>query len=130
MESNNKMIKVLSVAILVTGVIMFLSYLVYLPAPALFESQGVNNLGLIFYSLATAGAAFVCWGLILSKMDTTGLNKKEILKATGIGFGLLGIMRLGTALFPHAPFDQLVALPIVEFFLFGFLGFKLYRSQE
>lgn len=110
------------------GVALFLSYMVYLPMPEVFEKASVEGVGLIFYSLATAGSAFVAWGYMLGRMGPEGITRASMLHGTAIGFSLLGFMRLGTALFPHAPFDQLIFLPITEFIVFNGLAFKFYKS--
>lgn len=110
------------------GVALFLSYLVYLPMPEVFEKASVNGVGLIFYSLATAGSAFVAWGLMLGRMGPEGITRASMMRATAIGFSLLGFMRLGTAVFPHTPFESMIFLPITEFIVFNALAFKLYKS--
>lgn len=125
---TSKLSKIASVVILVVGVVMFLSYLAYLPMPGVFESEQAPNIGLILYSLASAGCAFVAWGMMLSKMDDTGISKQNALKSTGVGLMMLGLMRLGTSVFPHEPFDQLIFLPISEFIVFTVLGIKFYKS--
>lgn len=120
--------------IVLTGVLFFVTYLVYLPFPALFASlgeagQGLSaHTGILFYCLATAGAAFVSWGLMLGGLQSGGLARAQVLKASAVGLALLGLMRLGTALFPHAPFEQLRVLPAVECLVFLLVAIKLYKS--
>ena len=86
------------------------------------------RMGLILYSLATAGSAFIAWGIILSQIDGNGLTRQQVLRASAIGIGLLGMMRLATAIFPPPPFDAMIALPIGEFVVFSLLAFKLFRA--
>lgn len=117
-------------AMLVLGVSLFASYLVYLPQPQWFEmgaSIGAGT-GMIFYSLATAGSAFIAWGVMLARIDGNGLSRRHVLRATAIGIGLMGFMRLGTAIFHPQPFDTMIALPAGEFVVFTLLAIKLYRS--
>lgn len=127
--ASGKLTKITSVAIIATGISLFIAYLIYLPAPQIFAQANTANLGLILYCLATAGAAFVSWGLILARLDTVGFSRVQVLKASAVGLGLLGLMRLGTAMFPHQPFDQLIAVPISEFIVFSLLALKFYRTQ-
>ena len=127
-QTNSKFSKITSFAIMATGSIMYLTYLVYLPNPALFATGTAHDAGLILYSLATAGCGFIAWGMMLSQLEATGLGKAQLLKASGIGFLLLAMMRLGTAIFPHEPFDQLRAVPIIEFIVFTLIGIKFYKS--
>ena len=119
MESGVSLLNKLTAAALVgLGVCLFAAYLVYLPAPGLFAVAKLPDLGLILYGLASAGSAFVAWGLMLLQLRPEGLSARQVLKATGIGIGLLAAMRLGVAIFPHAPFDQIRYVPIGEGFLF------------
>lgn len=117
-------------AMIALGVTLFATYLLYLPKPDLFQfgSAVGNGLGLIFYSLATAGSAFIAWGIMLNNMQGDGLNRQQVLRASAIGVALLGIMRLFTAIFPPVPFDSMLALPLVEFVVFTALAVKLFRS--
>lgn len=122
--------------IVLTGLSFFVTYLVYLPFPALFASLGAGEsgqglsgqTGILFYCLATAGAAFVSWGLMLGGLQSGGLARAQVLKASAIGLALLGLMRLGTALFPHAPFEQMRVLPAIECVVFLLVAIKLYKS--
>lgn len=123
--------RVTAILIVLAGLSFFLAYLVYLPFPSLFSSVAAGmggQTGILLYCLATAGAGFVAWGLMLSGMNSTGLSRAHVLKASAIGLGLLGFMRLGTALFPHAPFEQLRALPAGECVMFLLVALKLYKS--
>lgn len=129
--STGLLLRLTAWAMLVLGVSLFAAYLVFLPQPQLFafDSQSVGaSIGLILYSLATAGSAFIAWGIMLSRLDGNGLTRQQVLRATAIGIGLLGLMRLGTAIFPPPPFDAMIALPIGEFVVFSLLAFKLFRS--
>lgn len=110
------------------GVSFFVTYLVYLPFPGWFQFGMSEHTGILFYCLATAGAAFVTWGIMLGGLHSGGLSRQQVLKASAIGLGLLGFMRLGTAVFPHAPFDKLQLLPVSEFVVFSFVALKLYKS--
>lgn len=124
----DKLSKTAGIAITVVGVLMLLSYFAYLPFPSGFEATGTDSIGLILYGLASAGAGFVAWGLMLANSDDSGISKQQIFKATGVGLGLLGLMRLGTAIFPHAPFDQIIYVPISEFIVFTLLAIKFYKA--
>lgn len=133
---SDKFSRVTAIMIVLTGLSFFVSYLVYLPFPSLFDFLGQGgdgqgmaaHAGILFYCLATAGAGFVSWGLMLAGMQSNGLSRSRVLKASAVGIGMLGLMRLGTALFPHAPFDQLRFLPIVECIVFSLVAVKLYKS--
>ena len=127
-QTNRKLAKITSAAMIAVGVSTFIAYLLFIVAPALFPVANAPNLGLILYGLATAGSAFVCWGLILGRADDAGLDRASILKATGIGIAMLALMRLGVAIFPHAPFDQIRYLPIVESVLFGLVALTFLRG--
>lgn len=127
-QSHAKLSKITAAAIVALGVSMFLSYMVYLPAPGLFSGANAANLGLILYGLATAGAAFVCWGIMLAQLSDQGLSRQNVLKATGIGIGMLALMRLGVAVFPHAPFDQIRYVPIGEAVVFTLIAVKFLKA--
>lgn len=124
--------------IVLTGALFFATYLVYLPFPGLFSSlaageggSGVGgHTGILLYCLATAGAAFVSWGLMLGGLRADGLARSQVLQASAIGLALLGLMRLGTALFPHAPFEQMRILPAIECMVFCLVAIKLYKSAH
>ena len=129
--SPGLLLRLLAWAMLVLGVSLFAAYLVFLPQPQLFAFDGTSvgvSIGLILYSLATAGSAFIAWGIILSQIDGNGLTRQQVLRASAIGIGLLGMMRLATAIFPPPPFDAMIALPIGEFVVFSLLAFKLFRA--
>ncbi len=117
-------------AMLLLGVTLFVTYLVYLPQPDLFQlgAAPVNGTGLIFYSLATAGCAFVAWGIMLGGLRGEGISRQQVLRASAVGVALMGIMRLFTAIFPPVPFDSMIAVPLVEFVAFSALAIKLFRS--
>lgn len=111
------------------GVALFLGYWAYLPMPQTFTSAARSDPGLILYALATAGSAFVAWGMMLRGVDSAGISRATLFRATATGFALLGLMRLGTALFPHAPFDQMIALPMGEFVVFTLLALRLFKAS-
>lgn len=127
-QTAAKLPKIASAAIMVVGAVLFITYLAYLPMPSVFEPEGSQNIGLILYSLATSGAGFVAWGMILSKTKLDGISKQQVMQATGVGLGLLGLMRLGTSIFPHGPFEELVFVPISEFIVFTLLAIKFYKA--
>jgi len=52
-----------------------------------------------------------------------------VFKSAAAGFALLGFMRLGTALFPHAPFDQMLALPVIECVVFAVVAVLFFRAS-
>lgn len=132
--SAEKLARITAGFITLIGVTFFVTYLIYLPFPSLFGSADnasaspMAPTGILFYCLATAGAAFVTWGILLGSLQAGGLSKQRVLKASAVGLGLLAVMRLGTALFPHAPFEQLQLLPVSEFVVFSFVALKLYKS--
>ncbi|MDX1692274.1 MAG: hypothetical protein R3208_00840 [Ketobacteraceae bacterium] len=128
LETNRKLIKITAAALVAVGASLFFGYLLYVVAPGLFSKAAAENLGLILYGLATAGAAFVSWGLILTQLTETGLDRRAIMKATGVGLAMLALMRLGVAVFPHGLFEQIRYLPISECILFGLLAIKFLRS--
>ena len=126
--AQNKLPRLMAWAITGLGLVMFASYLLYLPMPAVFDHNGQHN-GLIFYSLATAGAGFVAWGIMLAGMDDSGIGRSRMLGATAVGFAMLSLMRLETAIFPTPPFDAMRALPIGECVMFAALAFWVYRIR-
>lgn len=123
-----------SSVLMVLGVGLLALYFVYLPMPHWFQSEialqqaGVSDPGMIFYCLATAGSAFVVWGRLMGCLRGDVINRSALMKAAALGMLLLGVMRLGTALFPHGAFQQMVALPVTEFNLFSFIAWRLYKS--
>ena len=112
---------------IVLGLLFFFAYWAYLPMPEKFTVAGHPDPGMILYSLATAGGAFVAWGMLL-RSGGAGISRSQLFKASAIGFALLGLMRLGTAIFPHPPFDQMVALPAIECATFLVVAFSLFKS--
>lgn len=127
-------LKVFSAALMILGVSLFAVYLVYLPRPQWFQSDaalqqfGIADPGMILYSLASAGAAFVVWGRLLAGLRGEALSRAAVMRASALGMALLALMRVGTACFPHGPFMEMLALPIAECILFGVIAFCLYRS--
>lgn len=111
------------------GIALVLAYWIYLPAPARFMAAGNPDPGLILYALATAGSAFVAWGLMLRGVSASGISRGLVFKSAAAGFALLGFMRLGTALFPHAPFDQMLALPVIECVVFAVVAVLFFRAS-
>ena len=120
--------------IVVVGVAIYLPYLLYLPLPDSVAAKGATEfmsaeaLGLLLYIMATGGAAFVSWGMIMGEIGEGSVSKQEVLKASAIGVGLLALMRFELALFPHAPFDGMLFLPIGESVLFFVIAVFLYRA--
>lgn len=128
-----KLARITAGFITLIGVTFFVTYLIYLPFPSLFNfsAPGEEMLvqsGILFYCLATGGAAFVAWGIMLGSMKGGTLSRECVFKASAVGLGMLALMRLGTAVFPHAPFEQLQLLPVSEFVVFSFVALKLYKS--
>ena len=109
------------------GIAFFLGYWVYLPMPERFITADNPDPGMILYALATAGAAFVAWGLLLRGAGDV-VSRSLLFKASAAGFALLGLMRVGTALFPHGPFAHMVALPALECVTFLLVAWGLYKS--
>ena len=120
--------------IVVIGVAIYLPYLVYLPLPDALVAKGATEfisaeaLGLFLYIMATGGAAFVSWGMIMGRLDGGGVSKQVVLRASAVGVGLLALMRFELVLFPHAPFDGMLFLPIVESVLFFVIAVFLCRA--
>ncbi len=110
------------------GIAFFLGYWVYLPMPERFITADNPDPGMILYALATAGGAFVAWGLMLRSATGSTIARASLFRASAVGFALLGLMRVGTALFPHGPFAHMVALPAVECVTFLLLAWGLYKS--
>ena len=127
--ANNALPRVMAWVIIGLGVAMFAGYLVYLPMPALFDTHNGQNNGLILYSLATAGAGFVAWGMMLGGMQASGIDRARMLRSTAMGFAMLAIMRLETAIFPFPPFDAMRGLPVVECVVFSLLALRIYKMQ-
>jgi len=111
------------------GFILLALYFFYLPFPSIFENS-VYPAGILFYCLATAGCAFAAWGLILHASINVEIARNSILNASAIGFALLGLMRAGTAVFPHAPFETIRFIPAGEALLFGVLALWLARPAK
>ena len=129
METTNlKLARIASAAMVAVGASLFIAYLIYLLIPGLYAKVPAANLGLILYALATAGAAFVTWGLLLGSTTAQGIGRARVMWATGIGIGLLALMRLVVAVFPHAPFDEIRYIPIVESVLFGLVALRFLRG--
>lgn len=110
------------------GVALFLGYWVYLPLQERFVLAGTRDPGMILYALATAGGAFVAWGMVLRGASAELVPRALVFKASAAGFALLGLMRVGTALFPHGHFVQMVALPAVECAVFLLLAWVFFKS--
>lgn len=130
---SSKFIKVLGYSLLIAGIALFLPYLLYLPLQDTFVNAEIPQLGLVLYCLSTGGAAFVAWGIIvIAASQSDRIDIRTVLKGTGIGSILLGVMRLGTFLFPHYPFHTMLVIPIVEAVTFIVLGIVLlrYNSQS
>lgn len=127
-QAAGKLPRITAKIITAIGVALFITYLVYLPFPGLFQTGMADNVGLMFYCLATAGAGFVSWGIMLGQLGAQGISRHQVLRASAIGLGLLGLMRLATAVYPPPPFDQLILLPVSEFVVFTFVALKLYKS--
>ena len=126
-ENVNKLPKMLGQILIAIAASLYLLDIIYLFLPDMFAAAG-ENIGLVLYGLATAGAAFAAWGMILKEYGPEGVSSQQIMKASAAGFILLGFMRLVTAFMPPPPFDSLMPLLIGEFILFTGLGVKLYRS--
>ena len=127
--AQNRLPRMMAWAIIAMGIVMFLGYLIYLPNPSLFDQANGQNNGLILYSLATAGAAFVAWGMMLGGLGESGISRDRMLLASTVGFAMLALMRLETALLPTYPFVQLRALPIVECVVFVALALRMYTLR-
>ena len=126
--SENKLLSISAKGLRWLGIFLLFLYLIYLLFPRLFESDSFRNVGLIYYCRATAGAAFIPWGILLGQLHDDGIKRTQVLQATALGFALLGVMRLGTFIFPHAPFDTIRFIPLIEFLAFSALAFKIYKS--
>ena len=128
--------KVFALALKILAVGLWATYLVYLPMPELFQNKAALKLagliepGMVFYSLATAGAAFMVWGKIIGQLDGRGVSRQSLLRASALGMWMLALMRLGTSMFPHGPFQELLALPIGEFTVFALIAIVLQRAAK
>lgn len=129
-------LRTFALALQLVGVVLWATYLVYLPMPQLFQAEsalklaGVVEPGMIFYSLATAGAAFFVWGRLTHYADEGSISLQALLKASALGMLMLALMRLGTTLFPHGPFQQMLAVPIGEFMVFTIIAVMLQRAAS
>ena len=134
MSSPSDRFSLLSACLLImAGVLFYLAYLVFLPLQDHFHNTLVPDIGLMLYSLATAGAGFVAWSWMLFSVSNNREQqaqqfKQRIMQASSIGFFMLGLMRLGTALFPHAPFQSMAAVPIAECVIFSLAGCVFLRK--
>ena len=128
--NNTKLTRLLGAALTVSGCFLFALYLLYLPFPHVFDVGVITDTGLALYGLASAGCALVAWGNILVSLNGASVKQSAILKASAWGFLMLGFMRVGTAVFPHAPFDDLRVVAIIECILFIVIAFKLFRSAQ
>jgi hypothetical protein len=129
MSRESRLTAIMGRVITFVGMVLWINYVVYLPWPSWIVTPGSPDLGLIFYALATAGAGFVAWGRVVSRMTPQGLSREEILRASGLGFALLSGMRLETAVFPFPPFDRMMVLPLVEGLLFLVIAYLLRRKR-
>lgn len=125
--NNDKVLNYVTLGVFWLGVGLLALYFFYLLFPGLFENEAFKNSGVIFYSLATAGCAFVPWGILLKKVGESGVSRQEVMRASAVGFALLGLMRVGTALFPHVPFDSIRFVPVTESIIFFAIAFKLFK---
>ena len=134
MSSPSDRFSLLSACLLImAGVLFYLAYLVFLPLQDHFHNTLVPDIGLMLYSLATAGAGFVAWSWMLITVESNSAvqplqYRKRILQASSIGFFMLGLMRVGTALFPHAPFQTMVIVPVSECVIFSLVGLVFLRK--
>lgn len=128
-DAPSHFVKLCGRAFAAIGFIFFATYLIYLPAPHLFEFGVITDIGLVLYSLSSAGCAMVAWGSIMAALNTDSIKKSVVMKASALGFLLLGLMRLGTAAFPHAPFEDLRVVAITECLIFIAIAIKLHRSS-
>jgi len=132
-DSQGVLPNVISKILVFLGAILVAVYVVYLPIPEMFQSDSLSggafaNLGIVLYGLASAGSAFVAWGLIVGHTKNDVITKQQIYKASAVGFALLGFMRLVTAIFPPEQFVEMIFLPIGEFIAFSVIAVVLYRS--
>lgn len=133
-RATSPWLKLFSLVLMLTGVIFLALYLVYLPMPQWFISEaaleqiGILDPGMVFYSLATGGAVFMVWGRLLMQLDGNGVSRSDLLQASALGMLLLSVMRVGTTLFPHGPFVQMLALPLGECLLFAFIAWRLFKA--
>ena len=129
-------LKIFALALKIMGISLWATYLVYLPLPELFQAEAALKLagliepGMVFYSLATAGAAFFVWGKLIGQAEGDGLSRQTLLRASALGMLMLALMRLGTTLFPHGPFKEMLALPIGEFVVFSLIAILLQRAAK
>ncbi|OUR89338.1 hypothetical protein A9Q81_22005 [Gammaproteobacteria bacterium 42_54_T18] len=132
-DSQGVLPNLISKVLILLGVTLVAVYVVYLPMPDAFQSDSLPggafaNLGIVLYGLASAGSAFVAWGLIVGHTKNDAITKQQIYKASAVGFALLGFMRLVTAIFPPEQFVEMIFLPIGEFVAFSVIAVVLYRS--
>lgn len=126
-ETQTKLPNTLGLVLIAIAAALYLTNIIFLFAPTLFDF-GFANIGVVFYSLATAGAGFAAWGMIMKDMGAEGITIAKILKASAAGFILLGFMRLLTAFMPPPAFENVMPVLIGEFIVFTGIGIKLFRS--
>ena len=129
-ERRSKWPRVLGWINIGLGAALFLGYWVYLVLQTRLVLAGARDPGMVLYALATAGSAFVAWGMILRGVTADAIPRALVMKASATGFALLGVMRIGTALFAHGPFVQMLALPLVECAVFLLLAWMLFKSAR
>ena len=132
-DSQGVLPNLISKVLILLGITLVAVYVVYLPMPDVFQSDSLPggafaNLGIVLYGLASAGSAFVAWGLIVGHTKNDAITKQQIYKASAVGFALLGFMRLVTAIFPPEQFVEMIFLPVGEFVAFTIIAVVLYRS--
>lgn len=126
---SNALSKIISNVLIFLGVVLVGAYIVYLPMPELFQAGGFENLSIVLYGLASAGSAFVAWGMIMGSMKGDSVTRAQVLTASACGFALLALMRLVTAVFPPEVFQAMIFLPAGEFVAFSIIAVILLKSR-
>lgn len=126
---SNTLSKIISKVLIFLGVVLVGTYVVYLPMPGLFQADAFANLSIVLYGLASAGSAFVAWGMIMGSMNGDSVTRAQVLTASAAGFALLAFMRLVTAVFPPEVFQAMIFLPAGEFVAFSVIAMILLKSR-
>lgn len=129
-DNTTKLPRLIGKILVSIAIVLYVSYLIYLPFPDLFKAAPIDSLGVVFYGLATAGCAFVAWGLILGHADADGVKMMHVLRASAVGFALMSLMRLATAIFPPEILASMLPVFIGEFIAFGAVAFILQKKAK
>ena len=87
-----------------------------------------------FYSLALFGAAFIAWGLVLSRATVDPRLQRAVAMPAAVGFLLLAVVRVLALLTGREPFDIIPVNALggpaaaAEAVLFAFLAYRFWTG--